>query len=67
MRELDRRYPGYGLARHKGYGTTEHVACLRKLGPSPIHRRLFQPVKKAAQLSFEDWVKSPLGVESDGT
>lgn len=45
MAELDRIYPGYGLAEHKGYGTKEHLACLRRLGPSPIHRRSFQPVK----------------------
>ena len=67
MIELDRRYPGYCLARHKGYGTAEHVVCLRKLGPSPIHRRLFQPVRNAAQLSFGDWVKSTLRVQMDGT
>jgi ribonuclease HII len=54
MVELDQRYPGYGFARHKGYGTEEHLACLKKLGPSPIHRWLFAPVKNAAQLSFED-------------
>ena len=41
MRALDERYPGYGIARHKGYGTAEHVAALRALGPSPIHRRGF--------------------------
>ncbi|MCL2545211.1 MAG: ribonuclease HII [Clostridia bacterium] len=41
MRALDVRYPGYGLARHKGYGTAEHVAALRALGPSPIHRPAF--------------------------
>jgi len=45
MVELDRVYPGYGLAGHKGYGTREHLACLHRLGPSPIHRRSFQPVK----------------------
>ncbi len=54
MNELDKKYPGYGLAQHKGYGTEEHVACLRKLGPSPLHRHSFQPVKNAAQLSFKD-------------
>lgn len=54
MVELDKKYPGYGLARHKGYSTEEHVAYLRKLGPSPIHRRLFGPVRNIAQLSFED-------------
>jgi len=45
MMELDRIYPGYGLAQHKGYGTKEHLACLRRLGPSPIHRQSFYPVK----------------------
>jgi ribonuclease HII len=55
MASLDAKYPGYGLARHKGYGTEEHVACLRRLGPSPIHRRSFRPVKEAFQLSLDDF------------
>jgi ribonuclease HII len=58
MMELDERFPGYGFAHHKGYGTEEHVACLRKLGPSPIHRWLFSPVRNVAQLSFEDIQKN---------
>ena len=45
MIELDRIYPGYGLAQHKGYGTKKHLSCLHRLGPSPIHRWSFQPVK----------------------
>ncbi len=45
MRELDGTYPGYGLAQHKGYCTKEHLACLRRLGPSHIHRQSFKPVK----------------------
>jgi ribonuclease HII len=45
MSEFDGVYPGYLLAQHKGYGTAEHLACLRRLGPSPIHRRTFQPVR----------------------
>ncbi len=45
MVELDQTYPGYGLARHKGYGTKEHISCLRRLGPSPIHRQSFKPVR----------------------
>ncbi len=49
MVELDRAYPGYGLARHKGYGTPEHLECLCRLGPSPIHRYSFHPVKDAAR------------------
>ena len=57
MQNLDRKYPGYGLAKHKGYGTLEHLQGLRKLGPSPIHRRLFGPVRNIAQLSFEDFLK----------
>mgnify|MGYP001096911196 CR=1 FL=1 len=45
MEELDKAYPAYGLAKHKGYGTREHISCLRQLGPSPIHRLSFAPVK----------------------
>ena len=41
MRLLDEQYPGYGFARHKGYGTAEHIQAIRALGPSPIHRRSF--------------------------
>lgn len=41
MREMDKRYPGYGLARHKGYGTPEHIEALRRLGPCPEHRKTF--------------------------
>lgn len=43
--ELDLLYPGYGLARHKGYPTKEHMLALERLGPSAIHRRSFGPVK----------------------
>lgn len=39
--ELDRQYPQYGIAGHKGYGTNAHVAALREYGPSPIHRKKF--------------------------
>jgi len=46
MVELDDRYPGYGFARHKGYGTREHIECLARLGPSPIHRKSFRPVAR---------------------
>ena len=45
MVEYDSVYPGYGLARHKGYGTEQHVACLHQLGPCSIHRRSFQPIR----------------------
>ncbi|MEW8510419.1 MAG: ribonuclease HII [Candidatus Thiodiazotropha sp.] len=46
MVELDSRYPGYGLARHKGYPTKQHLAGLQALGVTPIHRRSFGPVKR---------------------
>lgn len=44
MIAMDSRYPGYGFAEHKGYGSAAHLAALRKLGPTPIHRRSFAPV-----------------------
>jgi ribonuclease HII len=50
--ELDCQFPGYGLARHKGYGSPEHLAALARLGPTPLHRRSFHPVAQAF-LQFE--------------
>ena len=41
MLEMDREYPAYGFAQHKGYGTQAHYAALREYGPCPTHRRLF--------------------------
>ena len=41
MIEYDRQYPQYGFAKHKGYGTAQHIAALREYGPCPIHRRSF--------------------------
>ena len=49
MVELDKIYPGYGLAKHKGYGTKQHLSCLRRLGPSSIHRQSFRPVRDMIQ------------------
>ena len=48
MVEADARYPGYGLAGHKGYPTKAHMEAVNTLGPSPIHRRSFKPVRLAA-------------------
>ena len=42
---LDALHPGYGLARHKGYPTAAHIEALGRLGPSPVHRRSFGPVR----------------------
>lgn len=47
MARLDKLHPGYGLALHKGYPTPAHLAALRALGPSPIHRHSFRPVREA--------------------
>ncbi|MEO1819496.1 ribonuclease HII [Pseudomonas sp.] len=49
MLELDQQYPGYGIAGHKGYPTPVHLAALRELGATPIHRRSFGPVRKALE------------------
>ncbi|MES0874241.1 ribonuclease HII [Sinimarinibacterium thermocellulolyticum] len=48
MCALDRSHPGYGFAQHKGYGTRAHLAALRRLGPSPIHRMSFAPCKQGS-------------------
>lgn len=45
MLEYDRLYPQYGFGQHKGYGSPSHLAVLRRLGPTPIHRRSFAPVR----------------------
>ncbi|MGD1085678.1 MAG: ribonuclease HII [Verrucomicrobiota bacterium] len=45
MVELDRQYPGYGFAGHKGYGTAEHLAALKERGACAIHRQSFAPVR----------------------
>ncbi len=46
MAELDRSYPGYGFARHKGYPTALHLDALQRLGPCAIHRHSFAPVRE---------------------
>ncbi len=46
MLVLDTKYPGYGFAQHKGYGTEKHLAALHKLGATEIHRKSFAPVAR---------------------
>lgn len=48
MARLDAAHPGYGFAQHKGYCTAEHLAALRRLGPTVLHRRSFAPVAQLA-------------------
>jgi ribonuclease HII len=49
--DLDRQYPMYGFAQHKGYQTVAHMALLRQHGVSPVHRLSYAPVKALIQLS----------------
>ena len=51
MCELDRRYPGYGFARHKGYGTRAHLVALDELGVTPEHRVSFAPVRNCLSVT----------------
>lgn len=44
MDELDLRYPGYGFAKHKGYGVKEHIDAIKRLGVCPEHRKTFEPI-----------------------
>ena len=46
MQELDRQFPGYGFAQNMGYPTPAHLAALKSLGPTPVHRRTFAPVAR---------------------
>ena len=52
MRDWDRFFPEYGLASHKGYTAPDHLAALRRLGPTPQHRMTFEPVRQNALCSL---------------
>jgi ribonuclease HII len=52
MRALDARFPGYGVERHKGYSTPEHLDALQRLGPCVEHRRSFAPVRERLQIAL---------------
>lgn len=54
MERLDRRYPGYGLARHKGYSTADHLEALERLGPCHVHRRTYAPVAVLSDAELEE-------------
>jgi ribonuclease HII len=53
--ELDREYPLYGFAQHKGYATPEHLAALTRHGPCPVHRRTFAPVLQTSFDFGDEW------------
>ncbi len=46
MMQAEAAYPGYGFSRHKGYATAQHLQCLSEMGPTPIHRRSFRPLRQ---------------------
>jgi ribonuclease HII len=52
MIEMEVRYPGYGFAQHKGYGTLQHRLALQGLGARPIHRKTFAPVRQCEEESL---------------
>ena len=53
MVQLDEKYPEYGFAQHKGYGTKQHIASLQKYGATPAHRKTFRPVASLNQLDLD--------------
>jgi ribonuclease HII len=54
MAEMHIKYPGYGFDSNKGYGTAQHLEALERLGPTPIHRRSFAPLRKELGLDQSD-------------
>jgi ribonuclease HII len=61
MLALDAQYPGYHFAAHKGYGAPKHIEALKTLGPSPIHRAAWAPIKLAMAGQLADAMLDPLG------
>jgi ribonuclease HII len=61
MVDYEQHYPGYGFGRHKGYGTREHQFCLSRLGPSPIHRRTYEPVYGCKTVPSSRLLNQPAG------
>lgn len=51
MVDFDKKYPGYNFSAHKGYGTSAHFTALRRLGPCPIHRQSYKPIRKLSSFN----------------
>lgn len=62
--QMEAQYPGYGFARHKGYGTAEHLAALQRLGPTPEHRCGFAPVAAALRKQAASAQATPDAVDA---
>jgi ribonuclease HII len=67
MIDLDRRYPGYAFARHKGYGTAEHHDAVRRLGPSPIHPQSYPAIREVCGESSARFYELRRGIEDADT
>ena len=67
MVEMDQRYPGYGFAKHKGYGTPQHLAALKERGPCPIHRKSFFGVMETARNRSEGYEHMARGIKVSST
>lgn len=65
MHDYDLKYPGYGFAKHAGYGTKVHIEALRALGITPIHRRTFEPVKSMVQTDTASSTNAPKHSKKD--
>lgn len=65
MRELDARYPGYGLAQHKGYASPAHLAAITRYGPSPVHRRSFSPMRAELLPATPPTPRAQLGAQGE--
>ncbi|GFR51375.1 hypothetical protein Agub_g13802, partial [Astrephomene gubernaculifera] len=61
MLELDKQYPQYGFAQHKGYGVPAHMEAIRTHGPSAVHRRSFEPIKSMTGWSREEMLRQERG------
>jgi ribonuclease HII len=59
MEQYEEKYPGYGFLKHKGYGTKAHIQSITDLGPCPIHRRSFAPIKKTTTKKKGAFNKAP--------
>jgi len=66
MTRLDREYPEYGFARHKGYSTPSHMAALDARGPSPVHRRSFINVSSRIERGCDQRAGQPAGLDDGG-
>ncbi|KAG2498364.1 hypothetical protein HYH03_003623 [Edaphochlamys debaryana] len=66
MLELEAQYPGYGFGQHKGYGVPAHMEAVARLGPCPVHRRSFEPIKSMTGWSREAMLAEEAAARGEG-